>query len=590
MAGLPRVLLVQLPIPPPGLGPIRGNVPLAAGYLTMLAREAGLDRRYRIEIYPARRANVRSDQGLVEDILAGDPWMVGFTCYLWNIERTLWVAGRIKAQRPEVRIVLGGPEISADNAWVLGDPSVDFACIGEGEQTFVELLEALAKGDVVRPIDGLAAGRSNAAGGSLLGLQQTVPAFRRPMAELDRISSPYLAGILDAADEQMMLLETVRGCVFKCKFCYYPKAYDSLYYVSREKIAANLAYARRRGAEEVVLLDPTLNQRKDFAEFLKLLAQANPDGQFTYFGELRGEGITAETARLLKEANFTEVEIGLQSVDPAAQELMDRKNNLRAFERGARAMRDAGLEVKVDLIIGLPGDTADSVRRGLDYLLKSDLARSVQVFQLAILPGTAFRQEAEALSLEFQPRPPYYVLSTPHLDLAAMVDLMQEAREALGIDWDSLPEPTVNVPPFDGLHHGWLVDLDRHEKPELPSPQMRAQGFVLRLRSARFDERCRRGAGFIRQVLADNPSTTLEIVVDPAGFPQRLTAGALETLRAASFESCSYLDRYYGLTPGTARSSKRMVIDLSASGPTQAPAAHRDEWLEYAQVVGRGGG
>src|SRR5262249_18538454 len=155
-----------------------------------------------------------------------------------------------------------------------------------------------------------------------------LPNFRKPLPQLDAISSPYLAGILDARDEQMLLLETIRGCVFKCKFCYYPKSYDALYFLSEEKIVANLEHARERGAKEVVLLDPTLNQRKDFAAFLRLLIRHNPRRQFTFFGELRAEGITHETAKLLREANFTEVEVGLQSIDPHAQELMDRKNNL----------------------------------------------------------------------------------------------------------------------------------------------------------------------------------------------------------------------------------------------------------------------
>ena len=85
------------------------------------------------------------------------------------------------------------------------------------------------------------------------------------------------------------------------------------------------------------LLDPTLNQRKDFAGLLRLLAECNPGHRFTYFGELRGEGITEETAVLLRAANFSEVEVGLQSIDPDAMILMDRRNNLRAFERGVRA-------------------------------------------------------------------------------------------------------------------------------------------------------------------------------------------------------------------------------------------------------------
>ncbi|HEV3021138.1 MAG TPA: radical SAM protein, partial [Pirellulales bacterium] len=351
-----RVLLVQLPIPPVGNEPIRGNVPLAAGYLKLLAGLRGLDSHYEIDLLPTAVANTACDQGLVEAILAHEPWLVGFTCYLWNIDRTLWIASRLKELRPDLRVMLGGPEITADNAWVLEQPAVDYAAIGEGEQTFCELLQSLVERSAPRgPIDGLYVAERRPVVGMAVAGGTRLPAFRRPLANLDEISSPYLAGILDAADEQMLLLETIRGCVFKCKFCYYPKSYDSLYFLSEAKIAANLEHARQRGAREVVLLDPTLNQRRDFDAFLRLLARENPQRQFTFFGELRAEGITATTARLLREANFTEVEIGLQSIDPLAQELMDRKNNLRAFERGAKAMLEAGTEVKVDLIVGLPG-------------------------------------------------------------------------------------------------------------------------------------------------------------------------------------------------------------------------------------------
>jgi radical SAM superfamily enzyme YgiQ (UPF0313 family) len=218
----------------------------------------------------------------------------------------------------------------------------------------------------------------------------------------------------------MLLLETSRGCRFKCKFCYYWKSYDDTYFLAEQTIRANLQHAADRGVEEVFLLDPTLNQRKDFADLLRLLAECNPGPCFTYFGELRGEGITEETANLLRKANFNEVEVGLQSIDPEAMALMDRKNNLRAFERGVQAMMAEGIKVKVDLIIGLPGDTVESIRRGLHYLRDKRLCSEAQVFNLAVLPGTAFRQEAAALGLTYQPRPPYYVLQTPNLDRLAL--------------------------------------------------------------------------------------------------------------------------------------------------------------------------
>src|SRR5206468_1433542 len=108
---------------------------------------------------------------------------------------------------------------------------------------------------------------------------------------------------------------------------------------------------------------------------------------------------------------------------------------LKAFERGVRAMMARDIAVKVDLIVGLPGDTVASVRRSLHYLHDSGLYSDVQVFNLSILPGTAFRQEAAELGLKYQPRPPYYLLRTPDLGREDLYDLMYEAQELFGIEF-----------------------------------------------------------------------------------------------------------------------------------------------------------
>ncbi len=389
----------------------------------------------------------------------------------------LWIAREVKRLRPEVRIVLGGPEITADNAWVLDCPEYDFAVIGEGEQTFANLLIALLDEETPPvPIAGLyVPDPSLAIGGGGRFDPSRAPAFRTPMPDLNKLGSPYLAGILDAADEQMLLLETTRGCVFKCKFCYYPKSYDKQYYLAKENVLANLRHARERGAREVFLLDPTMNQRKDFTDFLHTLIEGNPGRRFQYFGELRGEGVTEETARLLAEANFTEVEVGLQSIDSNAMDLMDRKNNLRAFERGVRAMLGQGIKVRVDLIVGLPGDTVESVRRGLRYIHDGGLTSDLQIFNLAVLPGTAFRHEAKELGLVYQPRPPYYVLQTPTLGRADLYGLMQEAQEMFDIELDAQPPPMLDFADNGDRGGVWRVDLDDALPSSAPPRECRAR-------------------------------------------------------------------------------------------------------------------
>jgi hypothetical protein len=586
MASMKNVLLVQLPIPPLGPEPIRGNVPLAAAYLKLFAENRGLGHDYQIDVVPAPLANTLSDRALAAELARREPWLVGFTCYLWNIERTLWIARELKRLRPDVRVVIGGPEITADNAWVLETADYDYSVIGEGEQTFTNLLLGLLDHEAPPvPIAGLyvppTRGPRFQAG--------RAPAFRTPMADLNALGSPYLAGILDAADEQMLLLETTRGCVFKCKFCYYPKSYDKQYYLAPENILANLGHAQERGAREVFLLDPTLNQRKDFADYLRILIDGNPGQGFQYFGELRGEGVTEETARLLRAANFTEVEVGLQSIEPDAMAKMDRKNNLRAFERGVRAMLNEGIRVKVDLIVGLPGDTVESVRRGLRYLYDSGLYSDLQVFNLAILPGTAFRQEAVALDLTFQPRPPYYVLRTPTLSREDLYGLMQEAQELFDIDFDAPPRPVLDFG-NDDANQVCRIDLDR---PSPQAPMQRVQAFTLWFRSCRFDEHGAAASRYIRAVLDANPFTTLQVVLEAdtsltaQQLPASLAPPTLETLTAACQSSPTYLDKYYALQPGRANGAKRLIVLLPMAWRAQVPVSWVEEVGEYATLVWR---
>jgi radical SAM superfamily enzyme YgiQ (UPF0313 family) len=572
------VLLVQLPISPPGPELVEGNVPLAAAYLKLYARRQGLEPRYAVELLPPSLCNTLGDQGLVEEILARQPWMVGFTCYVWNIERTLWIARQLKTRRPEINVLLGGPEITADNAWVFRQAAIDYAVLGEGELTFTELLSALSQnGQTSLPIAGL--WQPN---------QPGPPAQRDPLADLDAISSPYREGILDVANSGQMLLETVRGCRFRCKYCYYPKSFDSLRFLSVEQVAANLRYAAERGAKEVVLLDPTLNQRPDFASFLRLLAESDPRHELAFSGELRAEGVDAETARLLRAANFREVEIGLQSVEPRAWELMGRPTNLVAFEKGVRAMLDEGIRVQVDLILGLPGDTVDSVRRGIDFLTRTRAYSTVQVFNLSILPGTAFRQEAEALGLSYQPWPPYYVLRTPTLDVERMYQLMEEAQLTFGIEFDPLPPPRLDLcDEASRPCRGSRVDLDSETASTVP-PAPPALCYTLWLRSADFHQRRQAAAAIVAQLLAANPHITLQVILEPTADPQRLTTETLELLLSTCYQSPTYLDRYYSLHPGRLLGSKRLAVLL----PLELRDALSQDWCrrvaDYATLLWQG--
>lgn len=559
------VLLVQLPIPPAGPEPVRGNVPLAAGYLKLVAERAGLGGQFAIDIFPTALANTCGDAAMVDAICARAPDLLGFTCYLWNVQRTLWIAARVKERRPQVRIVLGGPEITRDNYWVLGETAIDFAVFGEGEQTFVEFLGWWR------------AGRDSAALPHIIGLgfrdgaHFRLNAPRTPMSDLSVLSSPWIEGIVDAREHEQMLLETVRGCVFRCKFCYYPKAYDSQYFLDTERVRADLAHARACGVREVFLLDPTLNQRPDFGAFVELLVACNPDAAFELHGELRGEGITPKLAQRMRAANFVEVEVGLQSVDPHTQATMDRRNNLRAFEKGVAALREAGIRVKTDLIVGLPGDTVQSVRDGFRFLVDRGLCDIAQVFRLSILPGTAFRHEAEQLGLRFQARPPYSVLSTPALSEDDIAMLLAEAEQVFDCTFDPLPSAWFETPALPAALTGRMViDLDTNSAPA----EMPASSFVFALQFRARDPFAHREriVATVRNLLVRDPFTTLLVVIETGSeFPLDL----LDELRDAMDPAVDvYLDRHHEAHTGSAGAARRLAVLLPREQAFDA------DWLE----------
>jgi hypothetical protein len=260
--------------------------------------------------------------------------------------------------------------------------------------------------------------------------------------------------------------------------------------------------------------------------------------------------------------------------------LMERKNTLRAFERGVRAMLGQGIKVRVDLIVGLPGDTVESVRRGLHYLRDGGLYTDLQVFNLAVLPGTAFRHEAKELGLVHQPRPPYYALRTPTLDQADLFSLIQEAQELFEIELDAQPAPVLDVAGTDRLAR---INLD-DERFDLPPAGERSQAFTLWLRGTRFDT----AAALIRRVLDDNPYTTLQVVLEPIGETRHVTPALLESLLAVCQERPTYLDKFYALQPGRPNGAKRLIVVLPAARRRSVDPDWLTEIGATASVVWRG--
>jgi radical SAM superfamily enzyme YgiQ (UPF0313 family) len=383
-----RVLLAQLPVPSaPAL-----NTPLAAGYLAAYAESAGLGAIADIAILPRALADAAGDAAIVDAIVARRPQLLGLSLYTWNSERSLELARRVRARLPALAVVVGGPEVQLDNAWVLDHPAVDLAVLGEGEQTFAELVVALAEGVELGElqIPGLALRGPDGA--------MVLAGERVALGDLHVVPSPYLGGWLELPDGGMQMVEISRWCPYSCSFCLYGRNMGPRLggrYFGLERVLAEVAWGKARGVRRVHFVEANLNLVPLFWPLMRALADLNADRQITFYAELRGEHLSDEVVEALDAANVRVVEVGLQTANPAALRAALRRTDLAKWAAGTRRLYARDIEVYLDVILGLPADDAAGVAETLGFIEREGLG-PYDIFTLQVLPGTARRTMCSA--------------------------------------------------------------------------------------------------------------------------------------------------------------------------------------------------
>ncbi len=252
--------------------------------------------------------------------------------------------------------------------------------------------------------------------------------FARPAEPIDAVPSPYLAGYLPTETYAGALWQQSRGCDFGCSFCFDQKGVRGVRRFSIERLTGELEWFVRNRVEQVFVLDSTFNQdMKRAKEILGLIGRIAPHIHFHF--EVRSEFIDAELARLFARLNCS-LQIGLQSVDPVVQKGVRRIFNPDDFAARVALLNEAGAVFGFDLIYGLPGDTLGGFEKSLDFAIGL-YPNHLDIFPLAVLPGTALAGEADLLGIERQTVSPYLVQSTPTFSVP---DMGAAARLAAACD------------------------------------------------------------------------------------------------------------------------------------------------------------
>jgi len=384
-----KVCLIQLPVPDV-TGAIRNtNIPLASGYLSSYIQHTARLKDVEVNILPEELADHGGDEAILFYLRDNQFDLIGFSLYLWNVERSSYIASRIKAESPRTITCAGGPEtadIGSDREKFF--QPFDFIIVGEGEIAFCELVKDIFSGSSGRRI------------------------YRtEESTDLASIPNPYLSGILQISRKKPVYLETMRGCPNRCSYCFYGKMYDCVRFFPDSVVEKTIQHAEKNGAPEIYLMDPSFNVSPGLEDRLKRLAELNTSG-IPIHTELRLESITESRARLLKDAGFRSVEVGLQSIHNAILKRVNRSFERKAFEKGAELLKHAGIEVRTGVILGLPGETADQFLSTINFVKDLGIEKTMEIYPLAVLPGTECRERSGELGLSYMQNPPYWVIAT----------------------------------------------------------------------------------------------------------------------------------------------------------------------------------
>ena len=357
----------------------------------------------------------QSPDDIGDSILTFSPDVVGFTVYLWNRDLTIRAIKYIKKINPDITVLAGGPEITADPESFLFNSFCDIAMEGEGEATIAEILDRLNT-------------KQNLSGLPGVWTKGIKPGKAAYCADFNSLPSPILKGSLDLSRNPGLLWELSRGCPFACDFCFESKGTGSIRAISLERIEAELALIRDNGIEQVFVLDPTFNShKKRVLSILELIRKYTP---YTYYYfEARSEFLDEETAQAFASIPCT-LQIGLQSSSLSVLKKVNRTLDRVDFREKMEMLSRYGVSYGLDLIYGLPGDSLESYKESLNYALSLE-PNHLDIFPLAVLPGTVLYDKAEILGLEFRREDPYTVLGSREL---SSEDLEEAGKIACSAD------------------------------------------------------------------------------------------------------------------------------------------------------------
>ncbi|MDR1501991.1 MAG: B12-binding domain-containing radical SAM protein [Prevotella sp.] len=386
---------------------------------------------------------------VARELLDSGSDVIGIGVYIWNVEQARELISLLKAEKPELIIILGGPEVMYEPDFFLHNWNIDYVIGGEGEFVLGELLTAIEAGDA-----------DEIKGVSSCGHISKV-IVQADLERLASLPSPYmLEEDREDMKNRMVYFETSRGCPYQCQYClsslekgvrYYPKEY----------ILENLGYMIDNGAKQIKFLDRTFNLNKEHThtvfDFLIKNYRPNLSCQFEVYADLlKDKTIDYLNTNLSKD--FFRFEIGIQSTYEPTNVAVSRRQDFPLLAGNVKKIMDGGkIDLHLDLIAGLPYETLERFIKSFNDVFSLG-AKEVQLGFLKMLRGTNLRKQAAQYGYKYDEQAPYEIECNADISRQEL-DRIHEAEHALEKFWNSGRFPRTMNELFGTYYQGRYFEL-----------------------------------------------------------------------------------------------------------------------------------
>lgn len=365
----------------------------------------------------------QSCEEILQNIYEKNPDVIGFSCYLWNIEYVLSISRDLKKIMPDVFMMAGGPEVSFRPEEILtSHPWINLVMVGEGENTFHEFAGELSRAGSpwqmsLEGIAGIVYHREKSS------FVRTPP---RELMSLDNLAFPYRDEDIPAFAHRIFYYESMRGCPFSCSYCL-SSVDKSVRMKSREKTEREIDFFLRHRVPQVKFVDRTFNCNREYAYHIWKYIGDHDNGVTNFHFEISGDLLRNEDITLLASfrAGLVQFEIGVQSTNEKTIRAIHRTMDLERLRSNVqRIHKNGNIHQHLDLIAGLPYEDFDSFSQSFNdvYAMQPD---QLQLGFLKILDGSYMGESAGSYNMKYSSRPPYEVLCTRWLSFYDICGLKQ---------------------------------------------------------------------------------------------------------------------------------------------------------------------